>query len=54
MLNYSANPVESDLYVIAGDAEAGGSLVDTLKVILANLKNFQMMTLNMMSLKPWI
>ena len=37
MLNYSANPVESDLYVIAGDAEAGGSLVDTLKVILANL-----------------
>ena len=37
MLNFSGNPVVNDLYVVAGDSEAGGALLDSLKVILANL-----------------
>ncbi len=37
MLNFSGNPVMNELFVIAGDAEVGGQLGDSLKVILANL-----------------
>ncbi len=37
MLNFSGSAVANDLYVIASDAEVGGHLGDSLKVILANL-----------------
>ena len=37
MLNYSRSAVVGSLFVIAGDAEVGGKITDTLKVIMANL-----------------
>ncbi|MAZ26276.1 MAG: hypothetical protein CL868_04250 [Cytophagaceae bacterium] len=37
MLNNSGETIANELYVISGDAEAGGKLGDSVKVILANL-----------------
>lgn len=37
MLNNSGETITNELYVISGDAEVGGKLIDSVKVILANL-----------------